>query len=167
VAVVHALVLPLALLALLCLPCFVAMVICADDLIDRVVWRIADKREARREKRQLEQLNSMLPEPAEESAAKVPEPRPNQPSIEAIAADLRRLGRQRLGIATRSSVWHAAVLRAYDERLRLACRCLDVPEHLSQLGGIDLEIERVRVEGLLQAAGLPLVVVDTDGQETS
>ena len=47
-------------------------------------------------------------------------------------------------------------MRAYDERLRLACRCLEVPEHLAELEGIDLEIERVRVEGELIGAGLVL-----------
>ena len=36
----HALVLPLALLALLCLPCLVAMLICADDLLDRAAYRL-------------------------------------------------------------------------------------------------------------------------------
>jgi hypothetical protein len=48
------------------------------------------------------------------------------------------------------------VLRAYDDRLRLASQCLGVAEHLQELDGIDLEIERVRVEGVLQAAGLAL-----------
>jgi hypothetical protein len=154
VAVVHALVLPLALLALLCLPCFVALVICADDLIDRIAWNMADRREARREKRLLEQLDRALPDlsppvvPTQSLGAR--------PSIQEIAADLRRLGRQRLGVAASSSVWHAAILRAYDERLRLACRCLEIPEHLTELDGIDLEIERVRVEGELAGAGLVL-----------
>ncbi|WP_433306438.1 hypothetical protein ACQP2F_20795 [Actinoplanes sp. CA-030573] len=41
---------------------------------------------------------------------------------------------------------HAAVLRAYDARLQLACRHLGVEEHLGPLEGIDRELERLRVE---------------------
>ena len=41
----------------------------------------------------------------------------------------------------------------------------EIDEHLSELEGIDLEIERLRVEGLLEAAGLNLAVVDTDGRQ--
>jgi hypothetical protein len=82
--------------------------------------------------------------------------RTGRPAIEKIAADLRRLAAQRLGVAARSPVWHSAVLHAYDDRLRLASRCLGVAEHLSDLDGVDLAIERLRVEGELQAAGLVL-----------
>ena len=48
-----------------------------------------------------------------------------------------------------SQRWLAAVIAAYDERLRLACRRLGLVEHLQPLAGIDRDIERVRVEGLL------------------
>ena len=40
--------------------------------------------------------------------------------------------------------------------LAQACRCLGLCEHLCDLHGVDLEIERLRVEGELQAAGLVL-----------
>lgn len=53
-------------------------------------------------------------------------------------------------------VWHGAVVQAYDDRLRLACRALGITEHLAELSGVDQEIERVRVEGVLHAAGLAL-----------
>lgn len=53
-------------------------------------------------------------------------------------------------------VWHGAVIDAYDERLRAACGALGIAEHLTELEGVDREIERVRVEGLLHAAGLTL-----------
>jgi hypothetical protein len=79
---------------------------------------------------------------------------PGRPSIEQIASDLRRLGRHRLGLANRNQIWHEAVRRAYDDRLRLACGCLGIQQHLTELEGLDLEIERVRVEGELRAAGL-------------
>jgi hypothetical protein len=81
---------------------------------------------------------------------------PAGPPIEQVAADLRRLGRQRLGIATRSPVWFAAVQRAYDDRLSVACRELGIEQHLADVSGVDLDIERVRVEGELQAAGMTL-----------
>ncbi len=77
--------------------------------------------------------------------------------IEWLARDLRRLDRQRRGGVTLESVrWQAAVMRAYDERLCLACECLGVTENLRPLDGLDREIERVRVEGALEAAGLQL-----------
>jgi hypothetical protein len=78
------------------------------------------------------------------------------PPIETIAIDLRRLHSQRYGVAQRSRVWFTAVERAYDERLGLACERLAIEAHLEELTGIDREIERVRVEGELEAAGLRL-----------
>ena len=143
----HAFVLALALAALVFLPCAVALIICADDLTKRIRSRIR----RRRERRTLQRLDRMLSTrtlPVESLDDQ------RQPSIQQIAADLRRLDRQRLGVATQSRVWYAAVQLAYDDRLRLASRCLGVDEHLGQLDGVDLEIERVRVEGELQAAGL-------------
>ncbi len=79
------------------------------------------------------------------------------PPIEWLARDLRRLDRQRRGgVTLESELWLAAVVRAYDERLCLACACLGVAENLRPLHGLDREIERVRVEGALEAAGLQL-----------
>lgn len=124
-----------ALAALVSLPCLLALaVIRIDELIELASH--ATRRWWRRVRRR--------PEPVD------------LPPIEHVAADLRRLNRQRLGIATRSSVWFEAVQHAYDDRLRAACRALDVPEHLAVLEGVDLEIERVRVEGALIDAGLVL-----------
>jgi hypothetical protein len=79
------------------------------------------------------------------------------PPLDEIVGDLRRLDRQRRGGPTlESERWLAAVVRAYDDRLCLACRCVGVREHLEPLDGMDREIERVRVEGALQAAGVAL-----------
>jgi hypothetical protein len=127
--------------------------ICADDLLDRAAWT----RGLRRDNRALRRLDRSL-----DNADPVPVPVPRAetalgPTIEQIAADLRRLDRQRRGgIATESTAWLAAVLRAYDDRLKMASRCLGVAEHLEMLDGVDREIERVRVEGRLQSAGLML-----------
>ncbi|GAA3294380.1 hypothetical protein Dvina_50630 [Dactylosporangium vinaceum] len=78
------------------------------------------------------------------------------PPIEQVAGDLRRLNRLRESVATRSRVWFVAVQEAYDEGLHVACAQLSVEEHLDELTGIDLEVERLRVEGELQRAGLVL-----------
>ncbi|MEU4238340.1 sigma-70 family RNA polymerase sigma factor [Actinoplanes sp. NPDC026619] len=78
------------------------------------------------------------------------------PSIEEIAHQLRRLTRQRRGSAHESEAWLAAVERAYDDRLVLACHCLGITEHLRPLEGMDRDIERIRVESELQGAGLVL-----------
>jgi hypothetical protein len=79
------------------------------------------------------------------------------PGIEQITAELRRLDSQRRrGPTTESTVWLAAVLFAYDEWLRLACRSLGVVEHLQPLEGLDREAERLRLEMELQANGVPL-----------
>jgi hypothetical protein len=79
---------------------------------------------------------------------------PTSPPIQQVAADLRRLNRQRLSIAMRSRVWFTAVQHAYDDRLGVACRQLGIEQHLAELTGMDLDLERIRVEGLLEAAGL-------------
>ncbi|MEV4344332.1 hypothetical protein AB0J83_07635 [Actinoplanes sp. NPDC049596] len=77
--------------------------------------------------------------------------------IEQLAFDLRRLHRQqRGGPSLGSQRWTAAVLVAYDERLCMACECLGVRENLRPLAGFDRELERLRVEDELEAAGLEL-----------
>jgi hypothetical protein len=124
-----------ALVALVSLPCLLALAVIRIDELIELTGRAA-RRGWRRIRRR-------------------PEPLDLQP-IELLAADLRRLNRQRLGIATRSSVWFEAVQHAYDDRLRAACQALGVPEHLVGLEGVDREIERVRVEGALIDAGLVL-----------
>jgi hypothetical protein len=141
---VHLVVITAALLALLCLTCVVTLLLAGDGLPAR-------RSRGRRESRELRRLDRSL-----RGRRALPAPRV-APSVEQIAADLRRLDRQRNGtLFTQSEVLLAAVLRAYDVRLQLASRCLGVTEHLAVLDGIDREIERVRVEGQLQAAGLAL-----------
>ena len=153
----HALVLALALLAVVCLPAAVVAILCADELIDRFASWFADRRETRRQRRAINRLDRTFEVDSLVREIDLTEfDRVGRPAIEQIAADLRRLGGQRLSIASRSRVWHSAVREAYDDRLRMASQCLGVVEHLSDLDGVDLEIERVRVEGELQAAGLVL-----------
>ncbi|MEU4623503.1 hypothetical protein AB0G04_26460 [Actinoplanes sp. NPDC023801] len=79
------------------------------------------------------------------------------PPIEQLAYDLRRLDRMRRNDLTmQSQVWLTAILTAYDTRLRLACRSLGITEHLQRLDGVDREIERIRIEGALEAVGMRL-----------
>jgi hypothetical protein len=144
VAIAHMVVLSAALSALLMLPCAAAVVF---DREARGVRRLLT-RPGRRELRSLRRLDQALQvrDPVTPSGC---------PSIEQLAYDLRRLDRQRRsGPTTCSEKWLAAVLSAYDARLQLACRRLGVPEHLQPLEGVDRELERMRVEHQLQAAGL-------------
>ena len=73
------------------------------------------------------------------------------------AADLRRLARQRFsGPTLESDAWLAAVNRAYDHRLVVASETLGVRHHLTALDGMDRDLERMRLEEELRAAGLRL-----------
>lgn len=149
-AIAHIAVLSAALSALLLLPCAAAALLSPGDA--RHMRRLLS-RPGRQDLRALRRLDRTLGalDMAPRLAAL------DDPAIEQIAYDLRRLDHQRRSGPSRySAVWLAAVLRAYDARLQLACRCLGVTEHLQPLRGVDREIERVRVEGQLEAAGLTL-----------
>jgi hypothetical protein len=141
-------VLATVLLALLCLPCAVAVVVCADELVGRRCW----SRRGRPELTALSCLDRGL------AGGEFPlRPPHRELTIDELVADLRRLDRQRRSSPTTDSVlWLAAVQRAYDQRLALASRSLGFTEHLAQLDGMDRELERIRVEGLLHAAGIQL-----------
>jgi hypothetical protein len=153
------------LLALLTLPCWLALAASADVVLERVE-RVARHRirlrrrrlpgKSWRDRRRFARLDRAInrataAEPAELAG----------PPIERVAADLRRLCRQRREIANRSPVWFSAVQRAYDGRLRLACRELRIEEHIGELTGVDQEIERIRVEGALQSAGMAVSFTDS------
>ncbi|WP_027341864.1 hypothetical protein [Hamadaea tsunoensis] len=210
-AVVKALELAAALIALVTLPCAIAAVICADELITSVRRAVRRRRERWVEQRILHQMERSLTPPrpflapvtnlfapvssllavggpasaappAEEAthgwlaipaavwanitarlsdtattvAPAEPITEPGHPPFERIAADLRRLSADRLGIGQRNELWHSAVERAYDHKLHEACRALGIAEHLEVLEGMDRAIERVRVEGELIAAGVRL-----------
>lgn len=158
-AIPHTLVLAVAILTLLCLPAIVAAIVCADELLERAARAVHQARLSRRERRAISRLDRSI------GPTVLVAPDQERPTIEQIAADLHRLGLQRLGVAQRSQVWQTAVLSAYDEQLRLACACLGVQQHLSELVGVDLEIERVRVEGELQGAGMTLPAAGAERRE--
>ncbi len=78
--------------------------------------------------------------------------------MDQIAADLRRLGRERgRGLCAESMRWQAAVLQAYDDRLLIASKALGVTHRLATLDGMDRDLERLRIEEELRAAGLKLL----------
>lgn len=167
----RAVILVLALTALVLLPCLVALlVILADRLSSRrAPFRRASwsaRRERWHERWTLIRLERALArEPDDLRLILDAMCHSHQPSIQQIVHDLRRLRRHRLGVATRNPIWYEAVRQAYDDRLRLACGCLGVPQHLAELDGLDLEIERVRVEGALRAAGLVFGAGETDRRQ--
>jgi hypothetical protein len=162
VAVLRALFILAAVAALATLPCLLTLVIAGGGGPSRTAGavravirrfrrsRISDRSLSRRQRRGLARLDRCFG-PNEPPAA-VADPLP----IEKLAADIRRLRRQRAGIAQRSPVWRAAIEDAYDDRVTLACKRLGIAAHLADLTGVDREIERVRLEGELEAAGLTL-----------
>lgn len=104
----------------------------------------------RRESKALRRLDLALRNPS----ATTP-PLTAVPSIEQLAYDLRRLDRQRRSqTVAQSERWSAAIMRAYDQRLTLACVALGLPEHLDALQGMDRDIERLRVETALRESGM-------------
>ncbi|MEU8115538.1 hypothetical protein [Micromonospora sp. NPDC048947] len=153
----RALMLALAFLAVATLPAAFALIFCYDEIVDRVVCGWSEWRERRRERRTIAKLDRAIEADALTRDIDLSEfDSVDRRPLEQLAADLRRLGGQRVGGGGRSMVWHSALLQAYDDRLRLACRALGIAEHLAELEGVDQEIERVRVEGVLHAAGLAL-----------
>ena len=78
------------------------------------------------------------------------------PPVEQIAADLRRLAAAVRDLPRGTSrARQRGLLMAYDDVLVAATRALGVPHALDTLPpGLDRDIERARVEGALEAAGL-------------
>ncbi|MGH3738319.1 MAG: hypothetical protein ACRDT6_22340 [Micromonosporaceae bacterium] len=144
-ALVRALTIFAALVALASLPCLIAIVVVGLDDLTYRTGGVVDRFRT----------------------LKIPGQRPvdllapqEEDSIEQIAADLRDLATA-LAVAPDESdpgavVRREALRRAYETRLQDACRSLNIDEHLDDLAGLDREIERLRVEGALQAEGLVL-----------
>lgn len=78
--------------------------------------------------------------------------------IERVAADIRRL-RLLVGLEVeRSAVQQLGARMAYDQVLVQACTMLGLEHELAaQTGGMEREIERLRVEAALENAGLALI----------
>jgi hypothetical protein len=147
VVISHTVVLTTALAALLSLPCALALVIRSDSTAIRRSW----VRRSRADQAALCLVEQGLPDV-------LPPPiRTGRATVEHAFAELRRLDRQRqVGPTSGSEMWLGAILRAYDEWLQVACGCLGISQHLSGLDGVDRQIERLRMESELAAAGLRL-----------
>ena len=91
----------------------------------------------------------LLPEPP-------PPPEPPRRPLELIVADLRRLATALRDVPKGvSRARHNGILLAYDDVLASAALALDVPHALADLPlGLDRDLERLRVEDALRAAGL-------------
>ncbi|MFI7023004.1 hypothetical protein ACIBMZ_09845 [Micromonospora sp. NPDC049900] len=153
--VLRSLLLALSLAGVILLPVLIVLVVGADDMVGRVTCGYSQWRARRRERRVIARLHRTLAADGLAVRADLAAlDRHDRRPLEQIAADLRCLRRKRVGGA--AVVWHSAVLDAYDDRLRLACRALGIVEHLAELTGVDRQLERVRVEGELDAAGLRL-----------
>ncbi|HEU4349581.1 MAG TPA: hypothetical protein VFR35_17530 [Actinoplanes sp.] len=141
----HGVVLATALAALISAPYVIAVMMRSHDPTIREAWI----RRARQDRPALHSLDRA-------ALGTVPADAP-LPSFEQVAAELNRLHRQRgNGTSRGSEKWLTAMGDAYDEWLRVACRHLAVSDHLSGLDGPDRDLERVRIEAELSAAGLEL-----------
>jgi hypothetical protein len=80
------------------------------------------------------------------------------PPIERLAVELRRLHAVRADLRPVSWVRHIGVEEAYDRTLAEACWALGVEQHVAEVPMADREFERLRVEAMLESAGLPLQV---------
>jgi hypothetical protein len=168
----HGLLIIATLLALLALPCVLALAIFADVAFDwgeQLLSGTTERWRIRRQAHRLERRIGVDPGLRHRLLHRheLPKVKPAGPPFEELAADLRRLARQRVEVAHRSPIWFNAVHRAYDDRLVAACRELEIPEQLHELDGLDLELERMRVESRLEAAGLHLSIADTDHWQDS
>jgi hypothetical protein len=83
-------------------------------------------------------------------------PEPDGPPIERLAADLRRVHRALVWLAPDAPVVRRrATNQAYDCLLAQACRAVDEPHWLDDLGdGIEREMERLRIEDALRRCGI-------------
>ena len=149
----HTVVLAAALLALLCLAA-----VCARRF-EVLAWRRDWARRAQLDAPMLHVLDQHLtvPQPAACCGCGVSDPMDSWPAIEQVIAELRRLSRARQrGLVSESGLWGVAVERAYDRWLQLACHYVSVSHYLFKLTDMDRELERVRIEAELTAAGLPI-----------
>jgi hypothetical protein len=87
-----------------------------------------------------------------------PPARPSTPSIEEVAASLRRVRREVLSpLPGTPMARRRGTVAAYDDLLALAARALGVPDLLTGMReGADRDAERLRLEHFLRHAGLVL-----------
>lgn len=154
-AVLEVVAILLALTMLAMLPCLVIVVIFADAFLNTM--RRQRQRGLLRRAAQEDPAPSSAPLQAVAAAADAPDEgcEAAGPPLEQIAAEIHRLTHARRSSSAGTARFIAAT-RAYDRRLGHACRALEIDEHLAGLTGLDLELERLRVEDELVSAGFVL-----------
>lgn len=106
---------------------------------------------------QLARLRPPRPDPAKARVTARDLGRVHGPTIEQLAADLRRLRTTVSGGAHRSATRQLGAQLAYDTALAQACEMLGIAHDLGQeSAGLDRDVERVRVEAELEGAGMVL-----------
>ena len=134
----------LAVTALSIVPLAVLAIIHADSLLESL---------ARARRRARKARERVLPEPV-------------GPPLEKIATDLRRIDSARRETSL-GSLGYTILTTQYDKQLANGCRALGVDHHIYDLGGFDLDMERLRVQGALREAGMVLddadIEQDVDG----
>jgi hypothetical protein len=152
VAVLRAFTIFVALVALASLPCLIALVVVGLDDLTYRTGGVVDRLRTLKIPGQ-PQLDWLAPDETD--------------SIQRIAADLRRLERALTTLEGAddpgSEVRREALRKAYETRLQDACRSLGVAEHLDGLSGLDREIERLRIESVLESEGLVLRSAQSPG----
>lgn len=170
----------LGVMAIVGMPVAIAAVICADEIVDSVRQRAEHVRDSWQEQRTLDRLERVFAPAPPAGPPWVAAARVAGDVLTSARDTVAHFAAQRLNAAGLAPAWLPVVavatatkeapvsfeqvvarLRAlprahedYDEALCAACRCLGLPEHLGELTGLDLEIERLRVEGALTDAGL-------------
>lgn len=109
-------------------------------------------RRPRRRRRPVRQARVAARRPARRP---VPVAVPERRSVQAIAADLRRLRRELALVSIGSAAHRAGVLAAYDDVLVEAARSLEVAHRLPETcPGEEREVERLRLAAALADTGL-------------
>jgi hypothetical protein len=129
----------LAISVLSIVPLAVLAVIHADNLLESL---------ARTRRRARKARERVLPEPV-------------GPPLEKIATDLRRIAAARRE-TTLGSLGYTILTTQYDKQLANGCRALGLDHGLYDLCGLDLDLERVRVECALVDAGMVLTDADIE-----
>jgi hypothetical protein len=174
-----ALPLTLGVMALVGMPAAIAAVICADDVVAHVRSRAGQVRDSWHEQRTLDRLERAFAPAPPAGPPWVAAARVAGVAIVAAREGMVQFAAQRLNAVGLAPDWLPQPASAgpapvpfeeivdrlreldrddarYDQALRDACQCLGIAEHLTEVDGLDLQIERVRVEGALIGAGVVL-----------
>lgn len=179
VATDSAIPLTLGVIALVGMPAAIAAIICADEVVASFRQRAEQARSSWQEQRTLDRLERALAPAPPAGPPWVAAARVASEALSSAGQSVVSFAAQRLNAVGIAPAWLPAPAQAgsalvpfeevvaqlrdlpradarYDDALIAACLCLGVRHHLDELSGLDREIERLRVEGALIAAGLTL-----------